>query len=63
MAGEGLGHAPGKVVRLAAGVDEELMMLEGVALFTKAAAEKDRKKSGVLRRQISRLKKKTRKMA
>ena len=30
---------------------------------TKIAAEKDRKKSGVLRRQISRLKKKTRKMA
>ena len=26
-------------VKLAAGVDEELMMLEGVALFTRAAAE------------------------
>ena len=32
-------------VKLAAGVDEELMMLEGVALFTRAAAEKDRKKA------------------
>ena len=32
-------------VKLAAGVDEELMMLEGVALFTRAAAEKDRKKT------------------
>ena len=32
-------------VKLAAGVDEELMMLEGVELFTRAAAEKDRKKS------------------
>ncbi len=31
-------------VKLAAGVDEELMMLEGVALFTRAAAEKDRSK-------------------
>jgi starch synthase (maltosyl-transferring) len=29
-------------VKLAVGVDEELMMLEGVALFTRAAAEKDR---------------------
>ena len=29
-------------VKLAVGVDEELMMLEGIALFTRAAAEKDR---------------------
>ncbi|MFM2320985.1 MAG: hypothetical protein RL612_132 [Actinomycetota bacterium] len=29
-------------VKLEVGVDEELMMLEGVALFTRAAAEKDR---------------------
>jgi hypothetical protein len=32
------------------------------ALKSEAAAEKDRKKSGILRRQISRLKKKTRKV-
>lgn len=32
-------------VKLAAGVDEDLMMLEGVALFTGAAAEKDRPKA------------------
>ncbi|MEY4618247.1 MAG: hypothetical protein RL101_433, partial [Actinomycetota bacterium] len=31
-------------VKLEVGVDEELMMLEGVALFTRAAAEKDRSK-------------------
>jgi starch synthase (maltosyl-transferring) len=29
-------------VKLAVGVDEELMMLEGIALFTRAAAEKGR---------------------
>ncbi|MEO0027114.1 MAG: hypothetical protein RL716_445 [Actinomycetota bacterium] len=33
------------VVKLAVGVDEELMTLEGVALFTRAAAEKDRTKA------------------
>lgn len=32
-------------VKLAVGVDEELMMLEGIALFTRAAAEKGRSKS------------------
>ncbi|MEY4349849.1 MAG: hypothetical protein RL719_1146 [Actinomycetota bacterium] len=32
-------------VKLAAGVDEELMMLEGIALLTRAAAEKDRTKA------------------
>jgi starch synthase (maltosyl-transferring) len=32
-------------VKLEVGVDEELMMLEGVALFTRAAAEKDRTKA------------------
>jgi len=32
-------------VKLAAGIDEELMMLEGIALFTNAASEKDRTKA------------------
>ena len=32
-------------VKLEVGVDEDLMMLEGVALFTRAAAEKDRSKA------------------
>jgi starch synthase (maltosyl-transferring) len=32
-------------VKLAAGVDEELMMLEGIALLTRAASEKDRTKA------------------
>ena len=30
------------LVKLSAGIDEELMMLEGIALFTRAASEKDR---------------------
>ena len=34
-------------VKLAVGVDEELMMLEGVAVFEKAAAEKSRSKANV----------------
>ena len=32
-------------VKLAAGIDEELMMLEGIALFTRAAAEAERPKA------------------
>lgn len=32
-------------VKIAVGVDEELMMLEGIAVFTKAIAEKDRSKA------------------
>mgnify|MGYP000373157016 CR=1 FL=1 len=32
-------------IKLAAGQDEELMMLEGIALFSRAAAEKDRTKA------------------
>ncbi|MEY4390499.1 MAG: hypothetical protein RLZZ400_242 [Actinomycetota bacterium] len=32
-------------VKLAAGVDEDLMMLEGIALFTRAASEPDRTKA------------------
>jgi starch synthase (maltosyl-transferring) len=32
-------------VKIAVGIDEELMMLEGIALFTRAAAEKSRSKA------------------
>ncbi len=41
-------------VKLAAGMDQELMMLEGIRLFTNAASEKDRsKKSATLLAQLA----------